>query len=181
LLSLIACSIQGVRIGRRLLMIRTWWLIVVVGAGLAGMAGLRAAGDKADKRKDEAKEVAEKFVKAVGTRDLDAVLRLVDVPFAGSMTKEVRAVLTDKEALKKTLQNYLAKAKAEDKELKVRRIYTYAEFAKDKDGAPVVEFLGPVFEKLGLAKDDVIVVNTKGTVFCVRIRDGKAKLAALFK
>jgi hypothetical protein len=153
----------------------------MVCAGVVCFTEALGAEEKADKRKAQAKEVAQKFVKAVKAKDLDAVLGVVEAPFAGSMTREERAVVSDKDELKKTLRRHLDGARDADKVLKIRRAYTYEEFGKDKDGAPVVDFLGPVFEKLGLAKDDVVLVDQKGAVYCVRIRKGKAKLAALFK
>jgi hypothetical protein len=150
-------------------------------AGLVCTGQVVSAGEKTEKRKDQAREVVTKFVKAVEAKDLDAALGIAEVPFAGSMTREERAVVTDKGELKKTLQRYLTNANAADKVLKVRRVYSYQEFGEDRDGAKVVDFLGPVLEKLGLAKDDIVIVDQKGAAYFVRIRDRKAKLAALFK
>jgi hypothetical protein len=150
-------------------------------AALVGASKALNAREDSGKRKEQAREVAATFVKAVAAKDLDGVLAMAEVPFAGSMTREERAVITDPGEFKATLRRFLANAKDADKELKVRRVYTYEEFGKDKDGAKVVEFLGPVFEKLGLEKEDLVVIDEKGAAYIVRIRDRKAKLAALFK
>jgi hypothetical protein len=97
------------------------------------------------------------------------------------MTQEERAVIADKGELKEALKRYLKNARDADKELKVRRVYTYEEFGKDPDRANVVDFLGPVFRELRLAKDDIVIVDQTGAAYFVRIRDRNAKLAALFK
>jgi uncharacterized protein (TIGR03067 family) len=149
----------------------------------AGVLPAQTTADRqrADKHKEQAREAALKFVKAVEAKDLDALLSVAEVPFAGSITEKEHQVIEDRGDLKKTLQRYLENAKDADKELKIREVRTYEEFAKRPAGEMVVELLLPVLEKLHLAKDDVVIVDSKGTAYYVRVRDGKARLAALFK
>src|SRR5471030_1965343 len=90
---------------------------MVLGLVLSLSGSAVAAQDK--KTDDKAKEIHGQFVKAIKAKDLDGMMKLVDVPWIG-FSKEV---IRDEKDLKKALKGFLdsiedpAKVKADIKEV----------------------------------------------------------------
>ena len=131
----------------------------------------------ADKNEDKAKEAAIAFLKAVKSKDVDAVLKVSAAPFAYREGDKV-AVLKDTDALKTWLKEKLDEIKEPDKvPTELAAIHTFADIKdkiKDADQQKTIE------EVVG--KDGFIaVVSADGKMIpiLVRIKDGKATVVGL--
>jgi hypothetical protein len=145
---------------------------LVLGVVLSLSASSVAAQDK--KADDKAKEIHGQFVKAIKAKDLDGMMKLVDVPWIG-FSKEV---IKDEKDLKKALKGFLdsiedpAMVKADIKE-----ILSYAKFReKFKDKKEALKLL----DVLKLTNDDRVIVEASAAII-IRIRDGKAKVVGVLE
>jgi hypothetical protein len=127
-----------------------------------------------DQKAEKAKEIHGQFVKAIKAKDLDGMMKLVDVPRIG-FSKEV---IRDEKDLKKALKSFLdsiedpAKVKADIKE-----VLSYATFReKFKDKKEVLKLLNA----LKLTNDDRVIVEANAAIV-IRIRDGKAKVVGVLE
>jgi uncharacterized Ntn-hydrolase superfamily protein len=131
----------------------------------------------ADKNEDKAKEAAVAFLKAVKSKDVDAVLKVSAAPFAYRDGDKV-VVLKDADALKKWLKERLDEVKDADKvPTELAMIQTFAEIKdkiKDEESRKTIE------EVVG--KDGFIAfVSADGKMvpILVRIKDNKAIVVGL--
>lgn len=132
----------------------------------------------ADKNEDKAKEAAVAFLKAVKSKDVDAVLKVSAAPFAYKDGEKV-AMLKDADALKSWLKEKLDEIKDADKvPTAVDAIHAFAAIKdkiKDADQKKAIE------EVVG--KDGYVAVvatpDGKQVPLLVRIKDGKAIVVGL--
>jgi hypothetical protein len=91
------------------------------------------AGDP-DKARALAKEAVERLNKAVEGRDLDALMKLVDVPYC----QDGRQIIKDREELRKAFEEVWAKRPKQPAKIKfhIREIATIMEFIKKKNAPP---------------------------------------------
>lgn len=105
-----------------------------------------------DKRDAVARELAQAFCKGVLARDLDAVMRVVDVPWCS----DAREIIEDKDTVREEFRKNFAEDKPRDfsgAKVHIRKIATLAEFRKQNKAPPVRKVsLGEV-----LGKNDRIV------------------------
>jgi hypothetical protein len=155
---------------------------LLAGALLAALVVSSAAA--ADKDEDKAKEAVLAFVKAVNARDVDAMMKLVDVPFVASSNGK-NTVFEKAEDLKADFMRWVgslpADAKFPDQVIEVLGFEARLEKLKKaglKGDEPEVKLARKVVGKNGYA---VVLGNngvTKG-VFLVTIKDGKARVVAI--
>jgi DNA polymerase III delta prime subunit len=141
-------------------------LIIVAAAGPAV-----AADADTDK---QAKEIYGQLFKAIKAKDLDGVMKLVDVPWFG-LGKDV---VKDEEEVKKRFKEFLDRIK-DTSELKVdiKEVMSYAQFReKHKDKKDLLKLL----DELKLTKEDRVLQVFQAAVL-VRIRDGKAKVVGVIE
>lgn len=131
----------------------------------------------ADKNEDKAKTAAVTFLKAVKTKDVEAVLKVSAAPFAYRDGDKV-AVLKDTDALKKWLKEKFDEIKNPDKvPTELAAIHAFADIKdkiKDEDQRKTIE------EVVG--KDGFIaLVSADGKMIpiLVRIKDDKAIVVGL--
>lgn len=131
----------------------------------------------ADKNEDKAKGAAVAFLKAVKSKDVDAVLKVSAAPFAYRDGDKV-AVLKDADALKKWLKEKFDELKEPDKvPTELAAIHPFADIKdkiKDDDQRKLIE---EVVGKDGF----VAVVSADGKMIpiLVRIKDDKAIVVGL--
>jgi hypothetical protein len=131
----------------------------------------------ADKNEDKAKDAAIAFLKAVKSKDVDAVLKVSAVPFAYRDGDKV-SVLKDADALKKWVKEKLDELKEPDKvPTELAAIHTFADIKdkiKDDEQRKTIE---EVVGKDGF----VAVVSADGKMIpiLVRIKDDKAIVVGL--
>jgi hypothetical protein len=142
----------------------------------------------AEKDDDKAKEVAAAFLKALKAKDLDALMKTVDVPFIVEPESQSAKTTEKLDELKETMAE-LIKIARPDKvmALEVGKVYDMAgiaKFVKDKLKAEEADKFIEQAEKL-VGKDGRMVTLMKGekegTGFLVRIKDGKALVASIPK
>jgi hypothetical protein len=141
-------------------------LIIVAAAGPAV-----AADADADK---QAKEIYGQLFKAIKAKDLDGVMKLVDVPWFGLG----KGVVKDEKEVKKRFKEFLDNLK-DTSELKVdiKEVMSYAQFReKYKDKKDLLKLL----DEMKLTKEDRVIVASQAAVV-VRIRDGKAKVVGVIE
>jgi hypothetical protein len=134
------------------------------------VVGAREKKDEADERDRQALMAADRFMKAVWKRDLEEVMKTVDLPFFWDGVENIK----DRENLKSKLQRLVGRDRSKI-EYKVRAVYPFAEWAekaslRTKDH----ELLKEVLDKtdrivvFGLTKD--------GIEIAVRVRGNEAKV-----
>ena len=130
----------------------------------------------ADKDEDKAKEAAVAFLKAVKSKDADAVLKTAELPFL-TMVEGTPKVFEKADELKTDLKAKLETIKdAEKVPTEIERIAPFADLKdkiKDEDRRKAVE------KVMGDAGGFVAFVKTaddKTVVILVRLKDGKAKV-----
>lgn len=130
----------------------------------------------ADKNEDKAKEAAVAFLKAVKSKDVDAVLKTTAAPFIYRDDK--LNVLKDTDALKKWLKDKLDEIKDADKvPTELASITTFADI---KDKIKDTEQQKQIEEVVG--KDGFVAfVSADGKMIpiLVRIKDGKAAVVGM--
>jgi hypothetical protein len=135
-----------------------------------------AAKDKADKRDMLAKTAADEYLKAIQSQDLDAVMKMVDVPFFVPRSKEN---IKDRESLRSEME-LLVKRDQRGVKVKVEAIYSVANFVeKFKLGAGVRDRMKEVAEAADRVVVYTLITEPKRddrAAVLVRIRDGKAKV-----
>jgi len=136
----------------------------------------------ADKDEDKAKEVSGAFWKAIAAKDIDAVMKTVDVPFQKS---HVHPDTIDKpEELKAFFAALLRLVEPKDfMDLKVGKVYDMAgiiKYAKENKD----EKLAEQAEKLVGKNGYMVTVIEKGKEtpgVLIRVKDGKAFVAGVLK
>jgi hypothetical protein len=156
----------------------------VLGIGLLLFTCPLRADENVDKRKTQATEVAEKFVKARLENDLPGLVAVTEVPFAGvkgagTDKASLLTVIKDQAELKEALQSLL-KTKVTEKKLTIKHRWTLEEFNKNGD-VFTRDMVSAVAKQLDLRKDDIVINSEEDRFYIVRIRDGKAKLAIFFQ
>lgn len=144
-------------------------------ATLTALAAPPAAA--ADKNEEKAKEAAVAFLKAVKAKDLDAVMKTVDVPF---LMEDQPEPLAKTDEVKAALKTLLEKVKPEKVPTDVGAVLDLPTVRKKvekqkKNGAETIEKL--------IGKNGFVVVVTKdgkeqGAVL-VRMKDGQAKVVGI--
>lgn len=135
-------------------------------------AGSRA--DEAEKANAQAREVVEKLAKAVKAKDIDAVMKIVDVPFFWDGKKTIK----DRDDLRKEIVGVFAEKDFSEVTLEVKEVFT-VEVVQGKLKEKERELLKDVVTK----DDRVVLLGTnmdkdKVAVF-VRLRDGKARVVGI--
>jgi hypothetical protein len=150
--------------------IRRYLAAVVCLAALAAARPCRADSDKADAL---AREAVEQFTKAVKAEDVDAVMKLVDVPFFF----DGKRVIKDRDELRKEFTDAFDEKDLTQISVEIKEIHAFEaieEKLKENDREMLKEVL---------AKGDRVVVlevDSKEKVgLAVRIRDGQAKIVGL--
>lgn len=142
---------------------------------LVAFAGPVAAADKPE---DKAREAAVAFLKAVKTKDADAVLKTAAAPFAYK-DGETLAVLKDADALKKWLKEKLDEVKDADKILtEVQTVHSFADIKEKIKSAEQQKTIEEVVGKDGFV---AIIATSDGkqVPILVRVKDGKALVVGL--
>jgi hypothetical protein len=152
-------------------------------AVVALLAFTSAPAIATDKDEDKAKEVAVAFLKAVKAKDLDAVMKTVDVPFAFDLGRKSEPVTKPAE-LRDTMNKFLGNVTPDKVPTEVGKILNMA---------AVRELLGPKDEKFpefaekmaGKTGYMVTLVAKNGAVkpvgVLVRVKDGKAAVVGIPK
>jgi hypothetical protein len=146
---------------------------LVLGVVLSLSASSVAAQD--NKADDKAKEIHGQFVKAIKAKDLDGMMKLVDVPWIG-FSKEV---IRDEKVLKKALKDFLDSIEAPSKvKADIKEVLSYPKFhhEKFKDKKEVLKLL----DELKLTKEDRVIVEANAAMI-IRIRNGKAKIVGVLE
>jgi hypothetical protein len=130
----------------------------------------------ADKNEDKAKEAAIAFLKAVKSKDVDAVLKVSAVPFAYRDDK--LNVLKDTDELKTWLKEKLDEIKEPDKvPTELAAIHTFADIKEKIKDADQQKTIEEVVGKDGFIA--VVSADGKMVPILVRIKDGKATVVGL--
>ena len=149
---------------------------------VALLVALAAPVSAADKDEEKAKEATLAFLKAVKAKDLDAVLKTVDVPFILDGKAEP---ITKSEELKDALKPFLEKVKPEKVPTELgalldgpafRKKFEGKEKEREKQLTDVEKVLGKTGYVVMLVKDG----QERGGIL-VRIKDGRAKVVGIPK
>ncbi len=150
--------------------------LLAVAVLFAFVGAVPAADDKA-KPEDKAKAAAVAFLKAVKAKDLDAAMKLADVPFA--VKDDSLTVIKKTDELKAWMKDKFAEIKDADKiPTEVKDLLPFAtvkEMIKDeKEKAQAEEIIG---------KDGFVAfiesADGKKVAIGVRMKDGKPKVVAV--
>lgn len=137
-------------------------------------AGGHAEDSEADK---QAKQAVDKFFAALKAKDIDAVMKTVDVPWF----HDGRRILRDAKDLKAELEQLLKSKDLTNLSYEIRQVISYAEVRGDLDDT--TRNLGD--EVLDKAQDDrVVLLSVKNPkpeklILLVRIRKGEARIVGL--
>ncbi len=169
-------------------MVRTG--VILMAAALMGFAGLRA-GEKKDQTAEEAAKVAQLFENALWAKDLDAVLKVVDVPWYDNLLDDNMRkgrVIRDREQLKKAFAKGFEHIEAPVKvNLEVKDNFTYAQVL-EKFGDQLDRDERKRWDEVLRKKDRVLNVlwSTGGRspargriVIMVAFRKGQAKVVGM--
>jgi hypothetical protein len=140
------------------------------------IAGSTAAA--ADKDEDKAKEATLAFLKAVKAKDLDAVMKTVDVPF---LAEDKEEPITKIEDLKAKLMMLLEKAKPERIPNEVSKVLDAAAVLKlleEKKNPKSQAAIEKVIGKTGYAAILLRDGKERGAIL-VQVKDGKAKVVGI--
>jgi hypothetical protein len=144
----------------------------------------------ADKDEDKAKAVVGEFLKAVKDKDVDAVMKTVDVPFVLDFGTPNAMTIDKAGQLKEALSKLLEKADPDKvKGLEVGKVYDMAGFAKyvkdiAKDKPEEAEKFVAQAEKLVGKTGYMVMFAVSGKErpgLLIRVKDGKALIASLPK
>lgn len=134
----------------------------------------------ADKDEDKAKEAAVAFLKAVKAKDLDAVMKTVDVPYLSDDKGSVK-LIEKTEDLKEALKPFLEKVQPDKVPSEVGKtldLPAIRELLAKKDDKKIIESIEKVLGKAGYAVFLVQNGKERGAVL-VRIKDGKAAVVGI--
>src|SRR5580698_4670509 len=148
---------------------------LIVGVFVAFVSPLHAA----DKEEEKAKEAAEAFLKAVAAKDIDAVMKTVDVPFVINFGTPKAKTFEKKDELKDALIKLLETVEPDGiKSFKIGKVYDMPGLAKDK--GELAEQAEKLVGKSG--RMAMLVMGEKEELgFLIRFKDGKAFVAAVPK
>lgn len=145
--------------------------ILIVTAATAWLAAGASGQDKADKADTLAREIVDRFMKAMKAEDVKAVLQVVDVPFFLEGQKNI----ADRDELRKVFADIFADKDLTTFTFQIKDIYSFEKIREkllEKDRGLLKDVLD---------KNDRIVhveVTAKerkdGFALMVRIREGKA-------
>jgi len=149
--------------------------VAIVAVLFAAVGPVRAA-EPDDKTKMKAKEVVEQFIKAIKAEDLDALLKIIDVPWLHD-----NKVIKDKDDQKATIKKAFDDKDFSNLSAEIREYHTYGD-VREKLKEDRREKVDEV-----LSKEDVIVMiqldtgdgNKRRNGVLVKIKDGKAKVVGL--
>jgi hypothetical protein len=137
-----------------------------------------------DTDEDKAKEVVKAFLKAVAAKDIDAVMKTVDVPFVINFGSPKARTLDKAEELKEGMAKVIRTAEPETfKALEVGKVYDMAglaKYAKEKNMPELAEQA----EKLVGKPGRMVMLKTgekEEWGFLIRFKDGKAFVACVPK
>jgi hypothetical protein len=131
----------------------------------------------ADKDEDKAKEAATAFLKALKTKDVDAVMKTVDVPFLF----EGKGVIEKTDDLKSSMKTITEKVEIDKIPTELGKMLDVAAIRKlfeKKDDKKPLENIEKVLGKTGYAVFFVRDGKERGAVL-VRIKDDKAVVVGL--
>ncbi len=140
----------------------------------------------ADKDDDKAKQVATAFLKGLKEKDLDAMMKVADVPSIADIGPNPKTI-EKREELKEAMAKLIETAKPEKvMALEVGKGYDMAglaKYAKDNGGGEETEKFIARAEKF-VGKDGRMVMlvrrnGKEGMGFLIRFRDGKALIASV--
>ena len=143
----------------------------------------------ADNDSDKAKEVVEAFLQGLKAKDIDTVMKTVDVPFLLHSSSTDSKPIEKRDELKEVLTKLLEKAEPEKvKAINVGKVYDMAGLVKyvkdsgtpEKEAARFIEQA----EKLGGKNGRVVMLMAEGNEFAgvvVRFKDAKALIAGVPK
>src|SRR5262245_38988492 len=119
-------------------------LAAVLAASSTGLL-FTASGPAGEKKPDEqAKEIVRKFFKALLAKDVNASLKLMDVPWVGLFSKDL---VKDRKELKKQWAQFLKEAKFdEEPKLEIREVLTFPKFRK-KYTKKITEDIGKALDQ----------------------------------
>jgi hypothetical protein len=170
-------------VGRTISLQENAMRLVIAGLVVALASPVQAADE------DKAKAVVGEFLKALKDKDLDGVMKTVDVPFAFDMGRDDPKTITKADELKALMTKLLEGAVSEKvKALEMGKAYDMAGVAKYfKDEQKIKpgeaeKFIEQAEKLVGKSGYMVLLVGAKGReipgVF-VRIKDGKAVIASV--
>ncbi|AMV23746.1 hypothetical protein VT84_04990 [Gemmata sp. SH-PL17] len=149
---------------------------------VALLVAFAAPVSAADKDEEKVKDVSLAFLKAVKAKDLDAVMKTVDVPFILDGKSEP---ITKPEELKDALKPFLEKVKPENVPTELgtlldgpalRKQFEGKEKEREKQLADIEKILGKTGYVMLLVRDG----KERGGIL-VRIKDGQAKVVGIPK
>ena len=146
----------------------------------AGFTALYASG--ADKEEEKARETAVAFLKAVKAKDIDAVMKTVDVPFLFDVGGKSRLV-TKSEDLRTMFKTFLGKVTPGKVPTDVGTVHNWRVLRKMAEDAGETETVGAIEKVLG-KEGYAVAMGTKGKEIIgilVRIKDGKAVVVGVPK
>jgi hypothetical protein len=132
----------------------------------------------ADKDEDKAKEATLAFLKALKAKDLDAVMKTVDVPY---LMEDAKDPIAKTEELKDKMRTLLEKVKPEkipDDVSKALDATAFRKLAQEKGRLKGIEMMEKAIGKTGFAMLLVKDGKERGLVL-VRIKDGTAKVVGI--
>jgi len=133
----------------------------------------------ADKDEDKAKEAALAFLKAVKSKDIDAVMKTVDVPFLTAVEGKPK-VFEKIEDLKTDLKAKLEMIKDADKvPNEIGEVLDIAAIRKKIEGKKDEEIVKMVEKVLGEKGYAITLGKERGAVVFVRIKGDKAIVVGL--
>jgi hypothetical protein len=161
--------------------------VICVGSALIS-SRLRAEEPKKDdgaaKKDEHAKELAVRFMKAVNAKDIDAMMKMADVPWYDEPGRPL--VIKDRRELEGHLKKQL-----DDVDPKyvipteVVRVFAYGPFRKKNTNKHDEEFFKAQDQVFADGDRVLIMENPKskqeGLIVGVRFRDGKPLVCGLFK
>jgi hypothetical protein len=160
-------------------------LLLTAVAGLACLAPGAAGGEKADKIEMQAKRAVRQLGKALWAKDIDGVMKLVDVPWYDNLGKS--RLIRDRAALKPELEKLFPDAKAPAKVVfAIKEIHTYAEVLK-KYGSEIDKEDRQLLDQVLKQNDFILDVEVKTpegekltrTLFMVSIQGGRARVVGM--
>lgn len=155
-------------------------LILVAAAALAGIATGVAAQEKGDKTDTVAKETVEQFFKAFKAKDLDGLMKTVDVPFC----REGGRNIDKRDDLKQLLQKALDVRDPSKDTLVIKLVTTLPKFEAsegkftDNERKAVEEVLGKDHRVVKVEWNRSEGGKSMYLIF-VRLEKGKAKVVGM--
>jgi ketosteroid isomerase-like protein len=159
--------------------------LLAVGVLVALTAPIHAA----DKDEDKAKEAAAAFLKAVIAKDIDAVMKTVDVPFMFDMGSEKTKTINKSDELKDAMVEILKKADTNQlKLLEAGTVYDMVGIAKyakqnlkEAEAKRLIDQAEKLVGKSGCMVMIVVEKDKEEPGLLIRIKDGKALVASVPK